>query len=94
MTKEYAHKNGLLYRAEIRHSCPFLNVLKDVIFFEELVRAVSCDIFISHAVKELLGRGCQDYREDVFRVFFVGNTVVRNKKNVRYKIKSVNKNLL
>lgn len=65
------HQYNLLHRAEIGHCGSCLNVLYDVVFFQQLVRALPRDILISAATKELLGCRCQDHGEDILRVILV-----------------------
>lgn len=55
MTMDQPHQHNLLHRAEIGHCGSCLNVLYDVVFFQQLVRALPCDVLISAATKELLG---------------------------------------
>lgn len=49
------HQHNLLHRAEIGHGRSCLNVLYDVVFFQQLVRVLSRDVLVSQAAKELLG---------------------------------------
>lgn len=49
------HQYILLCGAEIGHCSPLLNVLYDVVFFQQLVGTLACDVFIGDAAKELLG---------------------------------------
>lgn len=65
------HQHKLLHWTEIRHCSSCLHVLYDVVFFQQLVRVLPCDILISTAIEELLGCRCQDHGEDVLRVILV-----------------------
>lgn len=55
MTMDKPHQHNLLHRAEIGHCSSCLNVVYDVVFFQQLVRALPCDVLVSAATKELLG---------------------------------------
>lgn len=49
------HQHNLLHRAEIGHRGSCLKVLYYVVFFQQLIRPLPCDVHIGAATKELLG---------------------------------------
>lgn len=71
ITMAQSHQHYLLHRAEIGHCSSSLNVLYDVFFFQQLVRTLPCDVSVSAATKELLGRRCQHQWGNVLGVIWV-----------------------
>lgn len=67
------NQHNLLHRAEIGHCGSRLNVLYDVVLFQQLVRPLLCDILIDTALKELLGGCCQDNGVDIIGVILIHN---------------------
>lgn len=66
------HQHMLLGGAEIRHCCSGPQVVRDALSVQQLVRLVCRDVYVDDATKDLLRGCCQDHREDVIGVIWVG----------------------
>lgn len=68
----HAHQYKLLRGAEIRHGCSGAQVVRDALSVQQLVGLLCGDIYVDDATEDLLRGWCQDQREDVIGVIWVG----------------------